>query len=66
MDSELLDKLIMGLEMLGEDPGAHPCDRYLQYIDLLVKWNRAYNLTAEREPEQILYRHVLDSLSVLP
>jgi 16S rRNA (guanine527-N7)-methyltransferase len=66
MDSELRDKLITGLGMLGEDPAAHPCDRYLRYIELLCKWNGAYNLTAEREPERILYRHVLDSLSILP
>jgi 16S rRNA (guanine527-N7)-methyltransferase len=66
MKSELAEKLEAGLRELGEDPAAHPCDRYLQYIDLLCKWNRAYNLTAEREPERILYRHVLDSLSVLP
>jgi 16S rRNA (guanine527-N7)-methyltransferase len=64
--TDLDGKLHAGLRELGEDPAAHPCDRYLGYIDLLVKWNRAYNLTAEREPEQILYRHVLDSLSVLP
>lgn len=64
--NDLARKLEAGLRELGADPGAHPRERYLQYIDLLVKWNRAYNLTAEREPEQILYRHVLDSLSVLP
>jgi 16S rRNA (guanine527-N7)-methyltransferase len=66
MASGLADRLIAGLRAMGLDPTAHPCDRYLQYVDLLVKWNRAYNLTAERVPERILYRHVLDSLSILP
>jgi 16S rRNA (guanine527-N7)-methyltransferase len=66
MQSELAAKLDAGLRELGQNPAAHPCERYLQYIDLLCKWNRAYNLTAERESGQILYRHVLDSLSVLP
>jgi 16S rRNA (guanine527-N7)-methyltransferase len=36
------------------------------YVELLVKWNRAYNLTAERDPGRIAVRHVRDSLAVLP
>ena len=49
--TDLTAQLIAGLRELGEDPAAHPCERYLGYIDLLVKWNRAYNLTAEREAD---------------
>jgi len=64
--TDLSSKLHAGLRELGQDPAAHPCERYLRYIDLLLKWNRAYNLTAVREPEPVLYRHVLDSLSILP
>ncbi|WP_347556839.1 16S rRNA (guanine(527)-N(7))-methyltransferase RsmG [Robbsia sp. KACC 23696] len=36
------------------------------YIGLLSKWNRVYNLTAIRDPEQMRVQHVLDSLSLLP
>lgn len=43
-----------------------PLQAYLDYVDLLVQWNKAYNLTAVREPEKMLAYHVLDSLSVLP
>ena len=38
----------------------------LDYIALLGKWNKVYNLTAVREPEQMLSQHVLDCLAVLP
>lgn len=58
--------LYRGLQQLGEDPDVHPCARYLAYIDLLREWNRAYNLTGTRTPEDILSRHILDSLAVLP
>ncbi|UZE98091.1 16S rRNA (guanine(527)-N(7))-methyltransferase RsmG [Alkalimarinus alittae] len=37
----------------------------LCYLELLNKWNKAYNLTAVRNPEEMLYRHLLDSLSVV-
>ncbi|MEX2353230.1 MAG: 16S rRNA (guanine(527)-N(7))-methyltransferase RsmG [Gammaproteobacteria bacterium] len=63
---DLSDTLKQGLTTLGEDPAAHPCDLYLQFIRELGKWNKAYNLTAIRDPERMITHHVLDSLSVLP
>ena len=62
----LLEPLQRGLRQLGEDPAAHPCDRYLQYLGLLQRWNRAYNLSGIREPVRMLSYHLLDALAVLP
>ncbi len=39
---------------------------YSQYLELLAKWNKAYNLTAIRDRESMLTSHVLDSLAVSP
>lgn len=59
----ILDK---GLERLGLDlPGAVR-DGLIAYVELLAKWNRAYNLTAVRDPGQMVTRHLLDSLAVVP
>ncbi len=41
-------------------------DSLLQYLALLVKWNKAYNLTAVRDPREMITRHLVDSLSILP
>lgn len=62
----LTEGLTQGIVALGEDPANHPCELYLRFIDELVKWNKAYNLTAIREPELMLTHHILDSLSLLP
>ena len=36
------------------------------YVAQLLRWNRVYNLTAVRQPQDIVVRHILDSLSILP
>ncbi len=38
----------------------------LEYLQLMVKWNKTYNLTAIHEPERMLTHHLLDSLAILP
>lgn len=36
------------------------------YVEMLHKWNKAYNLTSVRQPEQMLVRHIMDSIVVEP
>ena len=65
-DDQLIRHLHRGLTQLGLDPQSCPCEAYLQYIDLLAKWNRAYNLTGVRDKQRMIHAHVLDSLAALP
>jgi 16S rRNA (guanine527-N7)-methyltransferase len=55
---------------LAELPGAAidtaRVDALLAYLDLLQRWNRSYNLTAVRDPAEMVTRHLLDSLAALP
>ncbi|WP_257281903.1 MULTISPECIES: 16S rRNA (guanine(527)-N(7))-methyltransferase RsmG [unclassified Endozoicomonas] len=41
-------------------------DMLARYVELLAKWNRAYNLTAVRDPLEMVSRHIHDSLSIAP
>ena len=41
-------------------------DRLMEYTTELMNWNRIYNLTSVRKPTEIVTRHILDSLSVIP
>lgn len=53
-----------GLARLGITASAQQREQWLGYVHLLDKWNRAYNLTAVRDPRDMISRHILDSLSV--
>jgi 16S rRNA (guanine527-N7)-methyltransferase len=62
----LAENLSAGLLQLGLSLSDVQQQALLDYIALLQKWNKVYNLTAVREPENMLYQHLLDSLAVLP
>jgi len=55
-----------GIEQLGLDIPIATQQNMLVYLELLQKWNKVYNLTAIRQPEQMVTHHLLDSLAVLP
>lgn len=59
-------ELAAGVQRLGLALGAVAQDRALAYLDLMSRWNRVYNLTALRDPRQMLTHHLLDSLAALP
>jgi 16S rRNA (guanine527-N7)-methyltransferase len=63
---KLTDKLTAGITALGINVPADAQQRMLDYLALVEKWNKAYNLTAVREQEKMLTHHLLDSLAVLP
>lgn len=62
----LAGELAAGITALGLDVAPSAQQRMLDYLALVEKWNKAYNLTAVREPAKMLTHHLLDSLSVLP
>lgn len=64
--SELRARLDAGLKKLGLDLPEAVRGELIAYIELLAKWNKAYNLTAVREPLEMVTRHLLDSLTVVP
>jgi 16S rRNA (guanine527-N7)-methyltransferase len=69
-ESEALSRLRAGLQALAvQDPsGLIPdCeDRLMAYLQLLVRWNSVYNLTAVRDPVAMVAVHLLDSLAIRP
>lgn len=66
MQASLLEKLAQGLAGLPLELSVGIQQRLIDYLQLLVKWNRVYNLTAVRQPEQMVTRHLLDSLVIGP
>lgn len=60
------DALSYGLNALGIELTAPRQQALLDYLALLAKWNKTYNLTAIDEPARMLTHHLLDSLALLP
>ncbi|MBH3426669.1 16S rRNA (guanine(527)-N(7))-methyltransferase RsmG [Pseudomonas alkylphenolica] len=60
------EELSTGARQLGVELSEAQHAQLLAYLALLIKWNKAYNLTAVRNPDEMVSRHLLDSLSVMP
>jgi 16S rRNA (guanine527-N7)-methyltransferase len=65
-DPDLPARLRQGLTALGLSLPDDGVNRLLDYVALLSRWNAAYNLTAVRDPAEMVPRHLLDSLAILP
>lgn len=63
MEKELL---VSGIRQMVLEVSDEAQEKLLQYLTLLKKWNKVYNLTAIRDGEEMVKLHLLDSLSVLP
>ena len=58
------DQLKLGLERLHLSCNEKQINQLLNYLDLLGRWNKAYNLTAIRDPFDMINLHLLDSLAI--
>lgn len=58
--------LCRGIDELGLDVPDGRRRQLLAFVELLAKWNRTFNMTAIKDPAQMVVRHILDSLAVLP
>jgi 16S rRNA (guanine527-N7)-methyltransferase len=58
-------RLRSGASALSVELGDTQVDQLLGYLDLIQKWNKVYNLTAVRDPAEMLTHHLLDSLAVI-
>lgn len=66
MAKELLQEIIQGCEELGLSLTNEQCEHLFSYVKLLDKWNKVYNLSSIRDPHEMVSRHILDSLTILP
>lgn len=58
-------RLLAAAQTLGTPLDAATADRLMAYLGLLQRWNKVYNLTALRDPEEMLSHHLVDCLAVL-
>ena len=67
MSSQTIQQeLELGIQTLGLNCSAYQQQQLLTYLEMLQRWNKAYNLTAIREPIQMVRLHLLDSLAIHP
>ena len=64
--SELRQILLSGAEQMDLSLSDQQTDQLLSYLELMTKWNKTYNLSAIRDPQLGVKKHLLDSLSILP
>lgn len=63
---KLTDILCAGVADMAIELSERQITQLVSYVLLMNKWNKAYNLTSVRDPEQMMVKHILDSLAVSP
>ncbi|KJV05225.1 16S rRNA (guanine(527)-N(7))-methyltransferase RsmG [Methylocucumis oryzae] len=63
---DLNQRLSLGLSALPLDVSSSHIERLIDFIKLIAKWNKTYNLTAVRELDAMISLHLLDSLAIMP
>jgi 16S rRNA (guanine527-N7)-methyltransferase len=64
--SQYRGELLEGLSAIGLSLSEHQIDQLLDYLDLLLKWNKTFNLSGIKDSSGMLSRHLLDSLTLVP
>lgn len=64
--SGLRQQLEQGAAQLGLHLTVEQFDKLMDFLDLLQKWNKVYNLTSVRDPQEMMSLHMLDSLAAVP
>ncbi|MEI6897956.1 MAG: 16S rRNA (guanine(527)-N(7))-methyltransferase RsmG [Psychromonas sp.] len=62
----LLSQLQLMLDKTELSVSSEQQNKLIQLVELLAKWNKAYNLTSVRDPQQMLVKHIMDSIVVSP
>lgn len=63
---DLHGQLTLGVAQLGLELSETQMNQLVAYVELMAKWNKTYNLTSVRNPKDMLNKHILDSLAVVP
>lgn len=63
---QLILKLEQAIEQLSLPVSSDQIQKLMDFLQMLFKWNKAYNLTSVRDPEGMLYVHIIDSIAVAP
>src|SRR5947209_8669315 len=66
MDAGQLKKIEEGAAGMGLELDAEQLKLLGRHVDLMLKWNKSINLTAITDPDEVIEKHVLDSLAVVP
>lgn len=62
----MLQQLQQGCDALALNVSQQQQAQLISYVELIAKWNKAFNLTSVRDPDEMVSRHILDSLAILP